>query len=99
MNVYMAILLVSASISLLALAGAVWYLVIRISFTLDRMLLSMERIADDAEETFKRINRLAERIDNTLTPIERMIQGISVLSMAGKLLGFIMGRRGKERGR
>ncbi len=99
MNVYMAILLVSASISLLALAGAVWYLVIRISFTLDRMLLSMERIADDAEETFKRINRLAERMENTLTPIERTIQGISVLSVAGKLLGFIMGRRGKDRGR
>ncbi len=99
MNVYMAILMVSASISLLALAGAVWYLVIRISFTLDRMLLSMERIADDAEETFKRINRLAERIDNTLTPIERIVHGVSVLSVAGRLLGFIMGRRGKDGGR
>jgi len=93
MEVLTAILMISASVSLIAIAGAVWYLVIRISFTLDRMLLSMERIADDAEETFKKINRLTERIDSTLTPIERMVQGFSILTVASKVLGLFASRK------
>ncbi|NPA80045.1 MAG: hypothetical protein GXO29_03215 [Thermotogae bacterium] len=97
MNIFVAILMVSASISLLAIAGAVWYLVIRISSTLDRMTLSMERIADEAEDTFKKINHLAERIDSTLTPIERMVQSLTLLGMMPKLAGFLIGRIGRRK--
>ncbi len=93
MEILTAILMISASVSLIAIAGAVWYLVIRISFTLDRMLLSMERIADDAEETFKRINRLTERLEGTLTPLERMVQGFSLLTVVSKLVGLLAPRR------
>ncbi len=93
MEVLTAILMISASVSLIAIAGAVWYLVIRIAFTLDRMVLSMERIADDAEETFKRINRITERIDSTLTPLERMVQGFSLLTVVSKLFGLFAHRR------
>ncbi|NPB04340.1 MAG: hypothetical protein GXO39_08025 [Thermotogae bacterium] len=93
MNVYMIILMLSASVSLLALAAAVWYLVIRISYTLDRMANAMEKISDDAEETFQNINRLARRVDNLMDPFERMIQSISLLSVAGRLLAIILSKR------
>ncbi len=92
MEILTAILMISASISLIAIAGAVWYLVIRISFTLDRMLLSMERLADDAEQTFKNINRLTERVESAIGPLERMIQGATLLPLLGKVFGMLFRR-------
>lgn len=87
-------LVVVSILSLISITVAIWYLVLKITKTLESIDKNIEKMADDMERILKNADSITEKIDNILTPIERITKITPILSLIVRFFPFF--KKGKK---
>ncbi len=94
MEILLKVLVVVSILSLISFAVAIWYLVLRITKTLESIDKNIKRMADDMERVLKNADSITEKIDNILTPIEKITKITPILGLVIRFFPFF--KKGKK---
>ncbi len=83
METFLSVFIVVAIFSVILTTVAIWFLVLRVSKTLESVEKNIEKMVDDMEKSLQNVESITKKINGILTPVE----GIAKLT---PLIGFLL---------